>query len=297
MEPLALESFLPYLEPFNNHELLTPLECSKLSLIIVELLVDHYVDFPLLKFLSRFLTQELYDELVEERNIEHECGYIVCNQSPKSLVRRLSMNSNAFTQASSANDPGASTKYQIYNRKPSMILPNTYLSQYCCKDHYQASIFYRNQLSNEAIFSRKDIMTIPPFPMDRMNWYENSITCLEEVIAKHKELKQHGKSISEVIAMMNGLSVSDLENNELHEETNKLIKLIEDFEIVEKEEPNFHGDYQEHEIQNNNNSNTNGLPEEDDEEEEEDYEEQLRSMTNNVDGYVTSNKSFGGYVV
>lgn len=288
MEPLNLESFLPYLEPFNNHELLTPLECSKLSLVIVELLVDHFVDFRLLKFLSRFLTQELYDELVEERNIEHECGYIMCNQSPKSLVRRLSMNSNGITQASSVNDPGASTKYQIYNRKPSMILPNTFLSQYCCKEHYQASIFYRNQLSNEAIFSRKDIMTTPPFPMNKVNWYENIITCLEEVIAKHRELKQHGKSISEVIAMMNGLSVSDLENNEINEETNRLIRLIEDFEIVEKDEPNFQGDYQEHD-----NGNNNELPEEEDE----DYDEQLRGMTNNVEGYVTSNKSFGGYVV
>ncbi|EMG45718.1 RTR1 RNA polymerase II subunit B1 CTD phosphatase RTR1 [Candida maltosa Xu316] len=285
MEELTLESFLPYLEPFNNHELLTPLECSKLSLLVVELLVDHYVDFKLLKFLSRFLTQQSYDELIEERNIEHECGYIMCNQSPKSLVRRLSMNSNGFTQASSIKDPGASTKYQIYNRKPSMILPNTYLSQYCCKEHYQASIFYRNQLSNEAIFSRTEIMTTPPFPINKVNWYENSITCLEEVIAKHKELKQHGKSLSEVIAMMNGLTVGDLENSEMNEETNKLIKLIEDFEIVEKEDPNVNGDL--------HNEDNEGIPEED----PDDYEEHLHGITNNIEGYVTSNKSFGGYVV
>lgn len=108
------------------------------------------------------------------------------------------------------------------------------------------------------------------------------------MVVKHRELKQHGKSISEVIAMMNGLSVCDLENNEINEETNRLIRLIEDFEIVEKDEPNFQGDYQEHD-----NGNNNELPEEEDE----DYDEQLRGMTNNVEGYVTSNKSFGGYVV
>ncbi|KHC31992.1 hypothetical protein MGO_04524 [Candida albicans P76055] len=282
MELLTIERFLPFLEPFEGKELLTPSECSKLSLIIVEVLVDRYVDFKLLKFLSRFLTQELYDELIEERNIEHACGYIKCNRSPKSLVRRLSMNSNGITPAGSENDPGASTKYQIYNRKPTMILPNTYLSQYCCKEHYQASIFYRNQLSNEALFSRKNIFTTPPFSSDKFNWYENSITCLEEVIAKHKELKQYGKSISEVIAMMNGLTVSDLNNNsELNDETNQLIKLIEDFEIVENNEPNMNGD----------------LEEVDEEGYTQDNEENIHDITNNVEGYVTSNKSFGGYVV
>lgn len=163
-----------------------------------------------------------------------------------------------------------------------MILPNTYLSQYCCKEHYQASIFYRNQLSNEALFSRKNIFTTPPFSSDKFNWYENSITCLEEVIAKHKELKQYGKSISEVIAMMNGLTVSDLNNNsELNDETNQLIKLIEDFEIVENNEPNMNGD----------------LEEVDEEGYTQDNEENIHDITNNVEGYVTSNKSFGGYVV
>lgn len=54
---------------------------------------------------------------------------------------------------------------------------------------------------------------------------------LEEVIAKHKELKQEGKTMAEVVAMMNGLSMS---GDEMNEDTNQLIKLIEDFEIVEK---------------------------------------------------------------
>lgn len=229
MELMTNEKFLPYLEPYANKELLTPAEALQLSLLITELLVDDYVDYSLLKFLSRFLTQQSYDEIIEERNIEHECGYPLCNNQPKLLVRRLSLNSNGTTTAL-MSDVGASTKYQIYNRKPSIILPNTYKSQYCCKDHYQASIFYRNQLSNEAIFARKDIMVIPPFQGGK-NWYENSITLLEEVIAKHKELKQEGKTMAEVVAMMNGLSMS---GDEMNEDTNQLIKLIEDFEIVEK---------------------------------------------------------------
>ncbi|EGW30342.1 uncharacterized protein SPAPADRAFT_63196 [Spathaspora passalidarum NRRL Y-27907] len=271
MELLTLDQFIHYLEPYANKETLNPIEASKLQLLITELLVDYYVDFQVLKFISRFLTQQSYDEIIEERNIEHQCGYITCDQSPKQMVRRRS--SSSTNGISIVSETDTAYQYQIYNRKPTMILPNTYLSQYCCKEHYQASIFYRNQLSNEAIFARKDIMVVPPFSVTGTWWYENSITCLEEVIAKHKELKQQGKSLSQVIAMMSGLSVDD-GNHEADESTNQLVQLIEDFEIVEKES-NLVGDV---------------LPEE----EEEDVKD---GSVNNIEGYVTNSKSFGGYVV
>ncbi|ODV81819.1 uncharacterized protein CANTADRAFT_24603 [Suhomyces tanzawaensis NRRL Y-17324] len=262
MESLTLSEFLTKLEPFAHTDLLIPSEASKLQLAITELLVDYYVDYPLLKFLSRFLSQQSYDEIIEERNIDHQCGYLICDKSPRQQVRRAS--TGAMLADRSA------TKFQIYNRKPSMILPNTYLSQYCCKDHYQASIFYRNQLSNEAMFARKDIMVVRPFsPEISANWYENGITCLEEVLSKHKELKGQGKSISDVIAMMSGLSVSE---GSPSPDTSELIKLIEDFEIVEKE---------------------GGVTGDVDEDDELDYAERA----NGIDGYVTTNKSFGGYVV
>ncbi|KAG5419715.1 hypothetical protein I9W82_001595 [Candida metapsilosis] len=289
MELMTIEKFLPYLQPYANKELLSPSESLQLSLLITELLVDDYVDFTLLKFLSRFLTQQSYDEIIEERNIEHECGYALCNMQPKSLVRRLSLNSNGTTTAS-MSDAGASTKYQIYNRKPSIILPNTYKSQYCCKDHYQASVFYRNQLSNEAIFARKDIMVVPPFHGGK-NWFENSVTLLEEVIAKHKELKQEGKTMAEVVAMMNGLSMN---GDEMNEDTNQLIKLIEDFEIVEKD-VDHHQQPPHHQIGRDE------IPEQavesDDEEEEDGDEKDHRLAHNNIEGYITTSKSFGGYVV
>lgn len=268
MELLTVESFLPHITGLANKDTLSPGEASRLLLLITELLLDHFVDLQLLKFLSRFLTPQIYDEIIEERNIEHQCGYITCNKSPKQNVRRLSVISNGSASTLPAfASPGASatsmTKYQIYNRKPSMILPNTYLSQYCCKEHYQASLFYRNQLSLEAVFARKDIMVAPPFPAIR-SWYENTITCLEEVLAKHRELKEQGKTLGEVITMMNGLSVSEDDKD-----TNELIKLIEDFEIVEKE-GGVHGD---------------------------DLDSEDETDTNAVEGYVTTNKSFGGYVV
>ncbi|KAF3993121.1 hypothetical protein FT663_00945 [Candidozyma haemuli var. vulneris] len=257
---LTVDAFLALLAPYANRDMLAPSEASSLQLKIAELVLDHTIDISLLKFLSRFLTQSSYDELVEERNIEHQCGYPLCNKSPQHKVRRLSHGSNGSCVETS-------TRYQIWNRKPSMILPNTYLSQYCCKDHYQASMFYRNQLSQEAVFSRKDITVIPPFATVDRPWYENNITCLEEVLAKHRELKEQGKSLTDVIAMMSGLSVADGNDKE----TSDLAKLIEDFDIVEHE----------------GGMNSKDIPQEPDRE----------AAARGIDGYITNGHSLGGYMV
>lgn len=270
MQPLTLAHLLDVLAPYANAEQLLPQDASIIELLVTELLTDYYVDLTILKFLSRFFTPQSYDEMVEERNIEHLCGYIVCQLSPRKTRRPLHGyrgadatanagrgNGGALDGASAtANTSGGSgggaasggaaghtpahthhasddyVQYQIYHRKPSIILPNTYLLQYCCKDHYQALTFYRNQVSLEALFVRKGILTQLPFPphMPR-TWYENGITCLEEVIAKHHELQNEGKSLLEVILMMNGLSV---EAGEGERDTTELVKMLHDFEIVER---------------------------------------------------------------
>ncbi|OBA21753.1 hypothetical protein METBIDRAFT_32214 [Metschnikowia bicuspidata var. bicuspidata NRRL YB-4993] len=259
MQTLTVEDFIKHLGAVSSHDLLSPAEASLLQLKIAELLLDYSVDVSLLKFLSRFLTPQLYDELVEEKNIEHQCGYLVCGQLPKRQVRRASSVDGAHEMA---------TKFRIYNRKPSIILPNTYSSQYCCKDHYQASLFYRNQLSLESLISRKGIMEVPPFAETAGVWYENNITCLEEVLAKHRELKEQGKTLGDVIAMMNGLSVADGDN-----ETTELVKLIEDFEIIENHNPEFIAP---------------GFGLED---------EETESAAKGVEGYITNDRCYGGYVV
>lgn len=256
MEILTIERFLDHLAPYANKESLSPSEASLLLLKIAELVLDYSVNIPLLKFLSRFFTQLSYDETVEERNIEHQCGYLLCGKAPQHKVRRPSHLSGGME---------TSTRYQIYNRKPSMILPNTYLSQYCCKEHYQASMFYRNQLSTEALFARKNILVYAPFADVPGPWYENNITSLEEVLEKHRQLKEQGKTLGDVIAMMNGLSVADGEDN------SELVKMIEDFEIVEKD---------------------GGL-----QGEEDDNEYDKDTAYKGVDGYITTNRCFGGYVV
>lgn len=278
MQPLTLEHLLSVLSPFANHgDNLSPQDASLIQLYITELLTDYYVDLPILKFLSRFLTPQAYEEIIEERNIEHLCGYITCNNTPKQQVRRRSSNNGR---------PGDDimqpiTKYQIYNRKPSIILPNTYLSQYCCKEHYQSSIFYRNQISSEALFARKDILTIPPFPSSRPStWYENGITCLEEVLAKHRELKDQGKSLKDIVSMMSGLNVDDTDG--ATKDTSELIQLLNDFEIVEKEGGINGDDYDKDEKSG---------------EVIEDDETSAQDKSRGIDGYITTDKYFGGYVV
>lgn len=258
MKNLDVETFLGYITPLGNKESLTPGEGLLLQLKIAELVLDNTIDVPLLKFLSRFLTQQSYDELVEERNIEHQCGYPLCGKSPKHQVRRPSHGGVLET----------ATRYQIWNRKPSMILPNTYLLQYCCKEHYQASLFYRNQLSQEAVIARKNILVVPPFSPVAGVWYENNITCLEEVLARHRELKQHGKSLSDVIAMMNGLLVTDGDSSEVSD----LMKLIHEFDIIEHDNSNHEDDLDDVEYDN-------------------------ETASRGVDGYITTGRSFGGYVV
>ncbi|CAK7891789.1 hypothetical protein CAAN1_01S07118 [[Candida] anglica] len=274
---LTIDALLSLLAPHANKENLSPTDASNVQLLITELLTDHHVDLPLLKFLSRFLTPQAYDEIVEERNIEHLCGYIVCDSSPRQPARRFSAgtHTSVTVPGGSSDGSGASSgsTFQIYNRKPSIILPNTYRSQYCCKEHYQASLFYSNQLSHEAVFARKHILSARPFPDNYpATWYENGITCLEEVLAKHRELRDQGKSLGDIISMMNGLSVVDTAAST--GETRDLVQLLQDFDIVEKE-GGIQGE------------------EEDSEEQPESAQESARG----IDGYVTTDRCYGGYVV
>lgn len=286
MLPITLDQFVPMLDRFRKDDLLDPGEAARVQLLIIELLVDHTVDYPTLKYLLRFLTPELYDELVDERNIEHTCGYIICDKLPKS--RRLSNESPPAPNGrrGSLSLGGAfgggvggmgTNSFQIYARKPLIILPNTFLRQYCCKEHYQALTFYRNQLSSEAIFGRSGIMTVAPFSANCPSyWYENGITCLEEVL-EHQ--RQSGKSLHEVITMMAGLGMADKSTDNSSDEpaTTKLIEMLHDFEIVEHENPQ--ADIFK------------------DEAEDEDDENDGSEISQSNGDYRTTNRSWGGYVV
>ena len=67
MKQLSIADFAPQVASYASGTLLSPGDASKLTLMITELMLDHNVDYNLLKFLSRFLTPQSYDELIEER--------------------------------------------------------------------------------------------------------------------------------------------------------------------------------------------------------------------------------------
>ncbi|ODQ67772.1 hypothetical protein NADFUDRAFT_48442 [Nadsonia fulvescens var. elongata DSM 6958] len=163
----TLAKFTSSLAPFQREGLLSAKECNQLILDLVELMADG-VDLPFLKFASRFLTPQDYDEIIDERNIIHHCGYPVCNNDPKGVRQAHQIN---------------------YRPNIGLVLPSTYLSKYCTKEHYQASVFYRSQLSDEALFQRRHVTVIP---YGKSEWEQN-VTLLEELqygISQHKSLKQ-----------------------------------------------------------------------------------------------------------
>ncbi len=113
-------------------------------------------------------------------------------------------------------------KHRINLRRPSMVLPSTYLSRYCCKEHYQASQFYRAQLSNEALFARDNITYLP---FGAMFW-ERDIALLEEVLDKYSS-EATAKSLSEVIAEFKELQVDEKQkiNGNYNDEYTSISKL------------------------------------------------------------------------
>lgn len=267
MESLTIDRVTQYLLPFANKEILTPGEATRLCLILTELLVEHTVDVPLMKFLSRFFTQEIYEDIIEERNIEHLCGYLLCDQKPRGKLGLFKFDGKNIV----VDDPRRFNQYERDVYKKKLLWPRIYISSFCNRDHYRASLFYRNQLSDEAIFARKDIMIAPPFPSQYPDrWYEKNIICLEEVLAKHDELKEEGKTLSEVVSMMSGLEVSE----EKEKETDDLVKLIKDLEIVEKEGGVFGDDIYDN---SDDDENANGNPQ-------------------RIESYSTTTQSFGQYI-
>lgn len=164
------------LKNFSKPGVLSPDETSRVILVVLELLTDG-VSKDALLFCSRFLTKEDYEEVVDERNIIHHCGFPLCNNDPR----------------------GIRQAHQINFRRPSMILPSTYLSKYCCREHHQASLFYQAQLSDVPVYSRKDITYVP-----YGHSYEGTIALLDDVESR---AKAENKSLAQVIHEFSSLSI------------------------------------------------------------------------------------------
>jgi hypothetical protein len=153
-------------------------DAEQVTLIVVEQLADG-CERDALKYVSRFLTKDDWNDVVDERNILHRCGYPLCNKDPK----------------------GIKQPHQINYRRPSVVLPATYLSKYCTREHYQASLFYQAQLSDISVASRPDVTLIPY----GASQYELQMALIDEV--QHIAATQN-MAVSDVIGTFKSLSLA-----------------------------------------------------------------------------------------
>lgn len=125
-------------ETFVRETLKARHEAEMITLSWIEKLLDN-VTAECLKLASRYLRPQDYDEVVNERNLASDCGFPVC--------------SNKRTQ------PSARYKISMSEKK---IYSLERLSKFCSMDHLRHSMFYRSQLSDEPIWTREGINTLPP---------------------------------------------------------------------------------------------------------------------------------------
>ncbi|KAG5355171.1 RNA polymerase II subunit B1 CTD phosphatase RTR1 [Yarrowia sp. B02] len=211
-------------ERFHNTGEPPNLQLSALITIAVIEALSAKTDIQTFKYASRFLTPEVYDELVGERTYEHICGYPPCGLVPKS--------------ASGKNKIlGTVTQTHKFD------VPWAYLRTFCSKQHYQASQFYKAQLSVEPLEHRGGIWG------DYGNkHYEGNIILLEELTSE----AQVGKSMSEIVEGFTQMSLKDPELAKMNipangDEITKLGKEIQEISLRERDddendvEPDYEG--------------------------------------------------------
>jgi len=259
MQIITIDSFKPTLLKYSHPDTLTPTEASQLTLALVEELSEDVCDKFFLKFISRFLTKSSYSEILQERNINRVCAYPMCCESPGRIKDHYS---KSFQK--------------------SKLLPYAYLNLYCSKVHYQCSEFYKTQLSDEAVFARKDI-TVKSYGSMK---YEVNITLLDEVYEKYNS-KDENSSIMEVIRNLDSMTITDSKQTK-DEMMDSMNQMLQDIKIVEKEntevpKPPSVEDQEQDILDINDHSD------EDDENEKSDAQkkyEYLQDQSKAIDGYV-----------
>lgn len=194
-----------------------------LSITVIEELSTK-TDVQTFKYASRFLTPETYDELLIERTYEHVCGYPPCGLVPKSATGKNKIQ-------------GA----HILNNK--FDVPWAYLRTYCSKQHYQASQFYRAQLSVEPVELRQGL-----WDDYGHKEYDMNMILLEELTSEANV----GKSMSEIVEGFTQMSLNDPELAKMNipttgDEITKLGKEIQEISLRERDddendvEPDYEG--------------------------------------------------------
>lgn len=211
------------LKPFQQHRQLSIREGEVLSLEVLTLLCDDYCeDEETLKYLARLLTPEIYADLVDERNLNHRCGYPLCDGAPERIRDPFSIDQV--------------TKQFLWENNP-----YAYLSKYCNKFHFRCSQFYQVQLSEEAMFARtgahliEDTVDMKKTQDDKFN-----VTLFEELL-REKASEEDIKSLVAGLKRL-GLDTSATEEEGDEQLEVDLTKWLEQIKIVENSDPPFLGD-------------------------------------------------------
>lgn len=163
-------------------KVLSPRQANMLSYQITEKLMVGNCDRQALKLVARWLSQESFADLVEERVVNHHCGYPLCKYQDD-RIKEVQLNRLVTT----------------------LKMPGSYNNKYCCRSHYQCAEFYKRQLSEEPLFMRIHMDAAyfgPGTP-------ESRIVLLEEVFeAKHNEANGSAQ-MRELLSLMDGLELDE----------------------------------------------------------------------------------------
>lgn len=211
------------LKPFQQHRQLSIREGEVVSLEILTLLCDDYCeDEATLKYLARLMTPEIYTDLVDERNLNHRCGYPLCSGAPERIRDPFSLDQV--------------TKRFLWENNP-----YAYLSKYCNKFHFRCSQFYQVQLSEEAIFSRTGVHLIHDTEnMKKSQDDKFNVTLFEELL-REKASEEDIKSLVAGLKRLGLDTSNDEEENDEQLEVD-LTKWLEQIRIVENADPPMLGD-------------------------------------------------------
>lgn len=196
MNILTLLILIKRLNKFKDKKVLTKEDESEILFIITVSLLTYVVDEKLIKILARFLTKQTLDDIIVEKNIEHICGYLMCDKIPKKKVKNDKSNKIEET-------------FQIYHVPNDIALPGSYKKRFCSKLHYKASAFYAGQLSNEALFLRKGIFNFDENEKEKLMSKYDRITCLEEVVKNTNNEKLEKELSSNLTDRFESLKIQD----------------------------------------------------------------------------------------
>ncbi|CCH61901.1 hypothetical protein TBLA_0F03640 [Henningerozyma blattae CBS 6284] len=218
--------------PYQEHHQLTIYENEKIILDIVELICDSYCkDLRTLKFLGQILTQQDYEELIEERNISQKCGYPLCHLSQ---------------ERTNANGRDQFTKnFMIQNN------PYNYLNNYCTLKHYKSSMIFKLQLNEEPLFERWKSFN------KYMSQLQNTDTILDASLVRADirlyedfEMEDNNRSVEneEIKRIIKNIRALNINNGEQDIDANQLSSLLEEIKITEIENPLPLGDLQKNTV-------------------------------------------------